>query len=430
MESISLNSVKYIRGQTYPPGDKSISHRALILASVARGKSHLKRISRGRDCQATLRIMRKLGVKIEGKEGNFSIQGRGLRGLEEPTDILNCRNSGTTMRILSGLLAGQPFYSILSGDNSLRNRPMRRIVEPLSKMEARIFGRRQNEFPPLAILGGSLKGIDYVLPVASAQVKSCLLLAALLAEGKTSIKEINSSRDHTERMLRFMGCPVKTEGPRIEIRGGNILEGKDIFIPGDISAAAFFITGAVLLDGSFLRVKEVGLNPTRCGFLEVLKEMGADLKIKEKREICGEEVGNIEVRGGASLKGLTISGELIPRLIDEIPLLAVIGCFAQGETLIKDARELRVKETDRIRAISSELRKMGAQIEEKEDGMIIQGSGQLRGTTCRSWGDHRIAMALTIAALCAQGETRILNSGCISISFPGFLDTLQSLVSG
>jgi len=422
-----IENCRYIEGEVDLPGDKSISHRAIILSSIAKGRSSIRGIQKGKDCLATIGCMRKLGVKIKEENNKLIVDGAGMDGLKEPEDVLNCKNSGTTMRILSGVLAAQRFYSVLTGDSSLRKRPMRRIIDPLSMMGAEILAR-EGFFPPLSIRGGNLRGINYTLPVASAQVKSCLILAGLYARGKTRIREPFLSRDHTERMLRYMGVKLDKKDLEIEISGGQELEARDLFIPGDISSGAFFAGAAAILKGSCVVLKKVGINPTRSLFLKVLKDMGADVKIHDRKVICEEEVAEVEVRGTGDLKGIRISENLIPQIIDEIPILAVVACFARGKTLIEGAMELRVKETDRIKALVNELGKMGARIEEKKDGMLIQGEGMLKGAQVKSWGDHRIAMALAIAGICARGITRIDNAQCIDISFPGFRNKLFKLV--
>jgi len=425
---IYVNPVKRLKGEVYLPGDKSISHRAIILASIARGKSIIRGIQKGEDCLSTLNAVRSMGVEVEEKQGDLIIYGQGPGGLREPKNVVYCGNSGTTMRLLAGLLSGQDFYSVLSGDRYLTKRPMRRIIEPLRKMGARVFGRVNGQFPPLTILGGKLKGIDYLLPIPSAQVKSCLLLAGLYAEGQTSVTESYQSRDHTERMLKFLGAKIEVDGLTIKVKGGSSFSGKEISIPGDISAASFFIGAASVLNGSRVKILDVGLNPTRRGFIDVLLQMGADIKITRTERRCEEEVGDVEIRGRNVLRGVLVQGKSIPRLIDEIPILAVVSCFAEGETIIKDAEELRVKETDRIKATVNELKKMGADIEERKDGMIIRGKKQLTGAECNSYADHRMAMALTIAGLRAKGRTKILNPECIATSFPEFWDTLGRLV--
>jgi 3-phosphoshikimate 1-carboxyvinyltransferase len=423
-----VSPARYLRGEFHPPGDKSITHRALIFTSIARGKSVMRGLQKGKDCLATLNALKMMGIEMKEEEDGLVVYGQGLNGLKEPVNILDCGNSGTTMRLLAGLLAGQKFYSVLSGDRYLRKRPMQRVVEPLRRMGARVFGRKNGEFPPLTILGGGLKAMDYSSPIPSAQVKSCLVLAGLYAKGRTSVTEPYRSRDHTERMLKCLGAKIEVNDLRVNVEGGDSFSGADIWVPGDLSAASFFVGGAAALKGSKLKILQVGLNPTRRGFIDVLLRMGADVEILNLRKVCEEEVGDIEIRGG-SLRGTGVQGEMIPRLIDEIPILAVVACFAKGETVIRGARELRVKETDRIRAIKIELTKMGAQIEEKEDGLVIKGVGRLEGAQCDSHGDHRIAMALAIAGLCAREKTEILDSGCIVTSFPGFQKALEEIVT-
>jgi len=425
---LTVTPAKSLQGEISLPGDKSISHRAIILASIAKGISVIRGCQKGKDCLATLNILKMMGIEAKEEKDELLIKGRGLTGLKEPTDILNCENSGTTMRLLAGLLSAQGFYSVLSGDSSLRTRPMRRVLGPLERMGAKIFGRENGQFPPLSIIGSNLKGIDYSLPIASAQVKSSLLLAGLHSKGTTSITEPYRSRDHTERMLKFLGVELEIDSLTVKVEGGASLVGKEISVPGDISAAAFFIGGGAITKGSQVKILNVGLNPTRRGFVDVLLQMGADIRVLNLKEKCGEEIGDIEIRGGATLKGTLIRGEMIPRILDEIPILAVVACFARGKTIIKDAAELRVKETDRIKAIAMELCKMGAKVEEKKDGIIIEGTGKLKGCQCQSYNDHRIAMALVIAGLVAQGKTEIVAPECIETSFPGFEDTLRKVV--
>lgn len=424
-----IRPCRFLRGKVDLPGDKSISHRAIILSSIAEGVSSIKGAQRGKDLIATLSCMQSLGVKIKQEKENITVEGKGLKGLREPENVLDCQNSGTTMRILAGVLAGQDFYSVLTGDLSLRKRPMQRIVQPLCKMGAKIWARN-GCFAPLSIRGGKLQGMRHELPVASAQVKSCLLLAGLYAEGVTRVKEPYPSRDHTERMLTYMGAKIDVDTSGIAIQGGQKLKASSLFVPKDISAAAFFIAGAVVLEGSWVRFEGVGVNRTRCGFLEALCSMGAKVKIYNRRLVCGEEVADVEVEGGAKLEGVKVGKDKIPQLLDEIPALAVVACFATGKTLIEGARELRIKETDRIRALCKELTRMGASVEEREDGMLICGGSRLKGTEVNSWGDHRIAMALAIAGLCAEGETIINNARCIDVSFPGFHKVLHEVAAG
>lgn len=417
-----------LRGEVTLPADKSISHRAIILPSIAQGESYIEELQKGKDLLATIECMHNLGVNIQRREKGIVIEGKGLRGLKEPEDVLNCHNSATTMRILSGILAAQSFYSVLTGDASLRKRPMHRITSPLCRMGANIWTRKGG-FAPLSIKGGKLRGIEYDLPVASAQVKSSLLLAGLYARGATKIKEPYPSRDHTERMLKFMGAEIDIEEGGIVIKGKEKIKARSFFIPGDISAAAFFMGAAVILKDSRIILRKVGVNPTRCGFLKTLMSMGANIGIYKRQIKCNEQVADIRIENGgrSRLEGVKVGREKIPQLLDEIPILAVVACFAKGKTLIEGARELRVKETDRIKAMCVELSKMGARIEEKEDGMLIHGIGRLKGAEVNSWGDHRIAMALAIAGVCAQGKTIVHNARCIEVSFPQFPHILKEV---
>ena len=408
------------------PGDKSITHRALIFAALAAGKSIIKGISRCEDCFSTLNCLKNLGIKIKVGGKTLVIYGKGLTSFKKPKKPLDCGNSGTTMRLLSGILAAQNFSSILTGDRYLKKRPMKRIMDPLRNMGAEINADKGN-YPPLKIKGKKLQGIHYHSPIASAQIKSCLFLSGLQAEGTTTITEPFRSRDHSERMLKYLGVPLKIKGTTISISKAKF-EGKEFSIPGDISSAAFFIAAAVISSGSKIKILDVGLNPTRTGFLDILKKMGASIKIEKRREICGEPVANLEINGKGKLKAIKIGGKIIPRIIDEIPLLAVLGCFARGKTIIRDAGELRVKETDRIHAIVSQLKKMGASIEERKDGMEIFGMGKLKGASVKSFGDHRIAMALVIAGLAASGKTKVNNTDCINTSFPEFKNLVKGVV--
>ncbi len=411
-------------GRISLPGDKSISHRAGIIASLAEGESRIENFHYCRDCLSTLRCLQSLGVEMEREGEVLFIRGKGLYGLREANDILNAGNSGTTMRLLAGVLSGQPFLSFLTGDSSLRRRPMDRIKIPLEKMGATIWAR-QGRFPPLAIMGGRLRGMEYELPVASAQVKSAILLAGLLAEGETLVRERSPSRDHTERMLAQVGADIEIKREGIRIRGGKELHPLRMRIPGDFSSASFFITLA-LLTNSHLRIEGVGVNPTRTGMLEVLREMGARVRMENLREEGGEPVGDIEVEGGGKLRGVRIDRD-IPLMIDELPVLAVLSACAEGETEIRGAEELRYKETDRIRALRKGLTSLGIEVEERKDGLFIKG-GKPRGGRVRSFGDHRIAMSFTILALASEGESEIQGAQCVDISFPAFYDLVKSLV--
>ena len=418
-----------LRGELTPPGDKSISHRAIILGSIAEGLTNVTGFLPADDTLSSAQAMMKLGVPIEIEKDTVKIWGKGAYGLTEPEDTIDAGNSGTTARFLSGLLSAQNFFSSITGDQYLRARPMDRVVMPLSLMGAQIWGRDNGKRLPLAILGTKLKAINYTLPVASAQVKSAILLAGLYAEGETEIIEHEPTRDHTERMLSYLGVAIEKNGSRIKVRGPQKLEsGKELSIPADISSASFFIVAALINPSSEILIKNVGLNPTRTGVLEILTRMGGDIKILNKREESGEDIGDILAKF-SKLKAVEVAGKIIPKTIDELPIIAVAACYAEGETVIKDAKELRVKETDRIKAMSTELRKFGADIDELDDGMIIRGRETLDETKCSSWGDHRIAMALAVAATRAKGRTEIKDADCVSVSFPKFFKILNSLRS-
>lgn len=424
-----LEKINKLRGNIYVPGDKSISHRSLILGSIAQGETRIYKFLNSLDCLKTLECMQALGVKIELDENNFvKIKGKGLYGLQEAKGILDVGNSGTTIRLLTGLLGGQSFYSVLSGDDSIRRRPMKRVIEPLRLMGADIWGRKDGQFAPLSIRGNKLNPRHYTLPVASAQVKTALLLAGLYAIGETVVKEPLPTRDHTERMLEIMQADIKIFPPEIKVMGGKELKGADIFIPGDISSAAYFIAAASILRDSQIIIKQVGINPTRTGIIEILKKMGAKINILNYRIKSNEPRADLMIEY-SKLKGVEIKKKNVPFLIDELPLIAVMATQAQGKTVVSGAKELRVKETDRIKAIVSELKKMGADIEEREDGFAVNGPTRLQGAVCESYNDHRIAMSLAVAALLAEGKTVIKNSECIDISFPEFEKTLQKLIN-
>jgi 3-phosphoshikimate 1-carboxyvinyltransferase len=427
MKNIKVKRKERIKGETSLPGDKSISHRAIMLGSIAQGKTRVKGFSDCADCRSTLNTFLRLGIEIEEhSQGELAIHGQGLKGLTSAEEIIDVGNSGTTMRLLSGILAGQDFSSTITGDEYLQKRPMKRIILPLREMGANISSPDDNH-PPITIVGQKLHPIDYHSPVASAQVKSCVLLAGLYAKGRTSLTEPSPSRDHTERMLKYLTAPVEIKGTTIFIEGVSELEARPITIPGDISSAAFFIIACLLLKNSEIRIKGVGINPTRTGIIDILKKMGADIVIDNVHELCGEPVANLIVKS-SNLRGTEIGGDLIPRIIDEIPVLAVAATQAEGVTEISDAQELRVKESDRIGNVVFELSKMGASIKEKEDGMVISGGKRLVGSSVNSFGDHRMAMALTIGGLIADGETTINDVACIDTSFPHFMDTLNGMV--
>lgn len=421
--------IRALEGVVIPPGDKSISHRAAILGGISKGRTRVSNFSPGADCHSTVDCLKKMQVPIQDTADasgpGLLIEGVGLEGLTESHDILDAGNSGTTMRLLSGLLAGQSFLSILTGDDSLRYRPMARIIQPLRLMGATVWGRGGDTFAPLAIRGGSLKGIDYKLSVASAQVKSSIMLAALFARGQTTVHQPALSRDHTEQMLAAQGVSIKTEGLTVTLTPPTgPLPAQDIAVPGDLSSAAFWLVAGAAHPRARLQVKNCGLNPTRSGAITVLQNMGAKLTISNQRMEGTELVGDISVES-SSLQGTEISGEIIPTLIDELPILAVAAVVARGKTVIRDAAELRVKESDRISGTVKGLAGLGVRIEELPDGMIIHGGGRFAGGECDSHKDHRMAMALGVAAILGQGETAIHNAQVVDISYPGFWQELE-----
>lgn len=398
-----------------------------MLGSIASGQTVVENFLTGEDCLSTMKCFMEMGISFEGPEnGKLKIDGKGITGLKEPCTILEAGNSGTTMRLILGILSGQSFLSILTGDQSLTNRPMRRVVDPLSRMGATIMGRHKNTLAPLAVMGGNLKSIDYFSPVASAQVKSSILLAGLFAKGWTYVTEPSKSRDHTERMLQYLGGNIEVQGLRVGVCGGNMLRGGKIIVPGDISSAAFFLVAATIVPNSELTITDVGTNPTRDGIIEALKRMGADIQVFNTREVNGEPISDIRVRS-ANLKGAVFGGDIIPRMIDEIPVLAVAGALAGSETVVRDASELKIKESNRIAAIVGELQKLGVNISELPDGLIIKPGNMLKGAPVNTMKDHRIAMAIAIAGLVSEGETEIVDSECVNISFPNFYEMLKSL---
>lgn len=422
-----VNSCKYLKGEITIPGDKSISHRSIIFSALSDGSCYISNLGTGRDNKSTISIFRQMGVEIKRKGEGYVVKGVGLNGLKEPNNVLNAGNSGTTIRIMSGILSAQPFFSVISGDKYLVRRPMKRVVEPLTKMGAKILGRADNTFPPLAILGSKLTSIDYKLNVASAQVKSAILLAGLYAEGKTSVTEPSLSRDHTERFMSFLGVPVKKEGLTVSVSKISSIPPFELNVCGDISSAAFFMVAATFLKGSDLVLKNIGINKTRTGVIEVLKNMGADITVLNEKEVCGEPVGDIHIRGTGALKGTTIKGDIIPRLIDEIPILAVAASFAEGETIIDDAEELRVKESDRIKAMVTELQKLNVNVTETQKGMIIEGGNKTKFAKIKTYGDHRIAMAFYIFGICSPTGLYLEETESISVSFPNFFDKMKEV---
>jgi 3-phosphoshikimate 1-carboxyvinyltransferase len=421
-----VRPARRLHGTIAVPGDKSISHRAAMLNAIAEGEATVHNFLAADDCRATVGVLQALGVDCALDGDALRVRGGGLRGLREPAGVLDCGNSGTTMRLLSGILAGQPFLSLLSGDASLRARPMDRIAAPLREMGARIDGRDGGRLAPLAIRGGSLRGIRYRLPIASAQVKSAVLLAGLYADGDTVVEEPALSRDHTERMLDAMGADVRREGPAVRLAPGAPLRALSLRVPNDISAAAFWIVAACAHPDAEVRLTGVGVNPTRTGIIDALREMGADIALEEERTVGGEPVADIVARS-SRLEGTRVGGEMIPRLLDEVPVLAVAAAVAAGATEISDAQELVVKESDRITTTASQLAALGVRIEPRGDGMRTDGGAHLRGGSVRSFGDHRLAMALAVAGLLADAPVEIDEAEAVSVSYPSFWDDLDHL---
>jgi 3-phosphoshikimate 1-carboxyvinyltransferase len=417
---------KALHGKIAVPGDKSIAHRAVIFSAVAEGKSRIFNLSGGDDNSRTVRAFRQMGVEIYRDGGALCVEGKGWNGLHAPAAPIDCGNSGTTMRLLSGLLAGRPFQSELDGDASLRRRPMQRIIDPLSRMGARIESRGGNGLAPLVIDGGGLRGIHYRMPIASAQVKSAIVLAALQAEGKTTIEELQRSRDHTEVMLAGFGGEISVQGSTIVVGSGGALAGQEVHIPGDLSSAAFFLVAAAMIPGSDVVVRDVGCNPTRDGVVEVLRRMGASIDLVNERFEAGERVVDIHVIGG-SLKGVAVGAELVARTIDEYPILAVAAAVAEGVTTFANVEELRYKESDRIKAMTEGLRAVGIAVDERIDGMTIEGGRGFCGGCVKSYGDHRIAMSFAIAGLSSARGIDIDDAACVDISFPTFFDLLAQI---
>lgn len=426
---INVRRISFLEAKIRVPGDKSISHRAGMLSALSDGPCRLENYLMGEDCLGTLRILRQLGVKIdEEAPGVFVVHGCSGR-FNSPREDLDCGNSGTTMRLMAGLLSGLPFRSRLTGDASLSRRPMKRVIDPLQKMGARLETEGHGGCPPLVIHPSEgLHGIEYTLPVASAQVKSATMLAGLTARGRTTVVQPVATRDHTERMLQYFGVPVDVQGPRISVEGGHLPKARDLVVPGDISSAAFWLVLAAALPEANLVVADVGLNPSRTGILAVLLRMGARLRERVETKGSGEPCGRIEIVG-CKLRGTVIGGAEIPNVIDELPVLAVAGALAEGVTIIKDAAELRVKESDRLAVVAHHLQAMGADVTELPDGLEIRGGSPLHGATLESHGDHRIAMAFAIAGLFASGETVIKNAACVETSYPGFAEQLAAFQS-
>jgi 3-phosphoshikimate 1-carboxyvinyltransferase len=425
MSHLIVHPERPLRGHIRVPGDKSISHRALLLGAIADGESRVRNFLPAADCLVTLRCLRALGVEIEELDSTtLIVHGRGLRGLRPPDGPLNCESSGTTMRLLAGILAGQPFPATLTGSPQLLHRPMGRVVIPLRQMGAHIADT--DGHAPLHIQSGHLRGTDYTLPVASAQVKSAILLAGLYADGPTVVHEPGPARDHTERMLQAMGCELQIANHKLQITSCEHLKALDLLVPGDVSSAAFLMVAAVLMPGSEVVIEGVGVNPTRTGLQDVLRRMGAEVTLTSERMASGEPVADLTVRSG-TLRGVEVSGETVVRMIDEFPVLAVAATQARGTTLVRDAAELRVKESDRIATVVVELRRLGARIEERPDGFIIHGPTPLEGMVAQSHGDHRLAMALVMAGLLADGETIVRETNCIADSFPGFVEAMRAI---
>ncbi|MGE7779911.1 3-phosphoshikimate 1-carboxyvinyltransferase [Peribacillus sp. NPDC097264] len=419
-------NIQSLRGTIAVPGDKSISHRSIMFGALAEGVTEVTNFLPGADCLSTISCFKQLGVSIEQEGQLVRIEGKGFNGLTEPREVLDVGNSGTTIRLMLGILAGQDFSAVLAGDSSIAKRPMTRVVNPLREMGALIDGRKDGEYTPLSIRGGQLQGVRYQLPVASAQVKSAIILAGLQAEGETIIVEPEATRDHTERMIQQFGGKIEKDGQTIKVSGNQLFKGTTIHVPGDISSAAFFMVAAAITKNSEVVLKNVGLNPTRTGIIEVMKAMGADITV-DLHSGKGEPAGDVTVRS-SQLKGTTISGDLIPRLIDEIPVIALLATQAEGITTIKDASELKVKETNRIDTVANELKILGADITPTADGLIISGRKSLQGGTVTSHGDHRIGMMLAIAALITNGDVQLEDPGAIDVSYPEFFDHLTYLI--
>ena len=423
---MKFTSVSGLRGTVTVPGDKSISHRAVLFGSIAKGITRVEGFLQGADCLSTISCFRRLGIAIENEAGIVTVHGKGLHGLQAPTEVLDCGNSGTTTRLISGILSGQKFPVTLTGDASIQKRPMGRIIKPLTQMGAQITSERGDGCAPLHIQGGSLHGIHYQSPVASAQVKSAILLAGLYAEGETAVTEPTLSRNHTELMLKGFGADISSSGTTASIRPVSELYGQGITVPGDISSAAYFLAAGSLIPNSEILIQNVGINPTRAGIVTVCNAMGADLTLLNEHVVSGEPVADLLIRT-SQLKATTIEGAIIPTLIDELPVIALMACFAEGTTIIRDAAELKVKESDRIQVMVDNLTAMGAHVEGTDDGMIIEGGHPLHGAVVDSHLDHRIAMTFAIAGKLASGETEITGAECVNISYPTYYQDMEML---
>lgn len=423
---MQITRTKALKGTVTVPGDKSISHRSVMFGAISRGMTEVTNFLQGADCLSTIACFRKLGIEIENNTDSVKIYGKGLHGLTAPTEILDAGNSGTTTRLISGILAGQPFDTTITGDASIQKRPMGRIMTPLSLMGASFDSKNKNNCAPFTIHGGNLHGIHYDSPVASAQVKSSILLAGLYADGKTSVTEPQLSRNHTELMLSGFGATIISEGTTATIEPDPSLAGQKIAVPGDISSAAYFIAAGLITPGSEILIQNVGTNPTRDGILQVAKAMGGNVTLLNERTVSGEPVADLLIKS-SNLKATEVGGDLIPTLIDEIPVIAVMACFAEGTTIIKDAQELKVKESDRIAVVTENLKAMGADIEATDDGMIIRGGKSLHGALIQTHMDHRIAMSFAVAGINADGETTFSDASCVDISYPGFFQDMLGL---
>ena len=423
---MKLNRVNHLRGEVTVPGDKSISHRSVMFGSIAKGTTEIHNFLEGADCLSTISCFRKMGIEIKKKNGIITVHGKGLHGLSEPQSVLDCGNSGTTTRLISGILAPQNFDVTLTGDDSIQKRPMQRIIEPLSLMGADIRSIRGNDCAPLEIHGTALHGIHYHSKVASAQVKSSVLLAGLYADDKTTVTEPKLSRNHTELMLRFFGANVETSGTTATVQPADELFGNKIHVPGDISSSVYFVVAGLIIPNSEILIRNVGINPTRDGLIHVCRAMGADITLLNEDHDYSEPTADILVRT-SSLRGTIIEGDIIPTMIDELPTIALLACFAEGTTIIRDAAELKVKESNRIAIMVKNLSVMGADVEETEDGMIIHGGKPLHGAVIETKKDHRIAMTFAVAAMAADGETEILDADCVNISYPEFYKDMEML---
>lgn len=422
---MEIQKIRSLKGELAVPGDKSISHRAVMFGSLAEGTTRITHFLKGADCLSTISCFQKMGISIETKEDEVFVHGKGLHGLSAPSGVLDVGNSGTTTRLIAGILAGQKFSSVLNGDASIQSRPMNRIITPLSQMGADIKSQKENGCAPLLIQGQPLRALHYTSPVASAQVKSCILLAGMYADGITKVTEPVLSRNHTEIMLNYLGAHVTADGTTSSIEPEPSLQARDILVPGDISSAAYFIAAGLLVPNSEILLKNVGINPTRSGMLKVCRDMGADITLLNECQE-GEPTADLLIRS-SSLHGTIIEGEIIPSLIDELPILAVMAAFANGTTIIRNAQELRVKESDRIQVMCENLALMGADIQETEDGMIIHGGPSLHGACIHPRLDHRVAMSFAVAGLICEGTLSILDGECVNISYPDFYRDLYSL---